>query len=81
MSEIKKYLNEEGLGVVASEINTKLTQFTTMPTASADYTGKIIQYIGNSTNTYTQGFFYTSTIDDDTADPVTYKWQEIELFR
>ena len=33
----------------------------------------------NSTNTYTQGFFYTSTIDDDTADPVTYKWQEIEL--
>ena len=33
-------------------------QFSAMPTASADYLNRIIQYVGNTTTDYTSGNFY-----------------------
>ena len=34
-------------------------QVTTFPTASVDHVGKIYQYIGQTTNDYTNGYYYT----------------------
>lgn len=34
------------------------TQFPAMPTPSADYAGRVIQYVGNTTSSYTKGYFY-----------------------
>lgn len=48
------------------------TQFATMPTASADYLGKIIQYTGTTDSTYTHGYFYECVSDGATTP--TYSW-------
>lgn len=38
--------------------NSPETQVSTLPTASSSYEGKILQYIGNTTQDYTHGYFY-----------------------
>lgn len=35
-----------------------MRQYTTMPTAGADYAGKIVQYVGATDTNYTRGYFY-----------------------
>ena len=49
-------------------------QFSTMPTASADNLGKVVQYVGATTSTYTKGHFY-ECVSDGEATP-TYSWVE-----
>ena len=44
-------------------------QYDTMPTASADNLGQIVQFIGTTTSTYTNGLFY-ECVTDGTA----YSW-------
>lgn len=51
-------------------------QFTTMPTA-ADYVGKVIQYIGATTASYTSGYFYKSV--EDLENPGTYIWKAVNV--
>lgn len=51
-------------------------QFTTMPTAG-DYVGKVIQYIGTTTASYTSGYFYESV--EDLENPGTYIWQAVNV--
>lgn len=46
-----------------------ILQFDTMPTASVDNVGAIIQYVGTTTGTYTNGYFYECTEDNG-----TYSW-------
>ena len=46
-------------------------RYTTMPTASQDNEGDIVQYIGTTTSTYTNGYFYKCIYEDD-----VYKWVE-----
>ena len=45
-------------------------QFPAMPTASADYLGRVIQYVGTTTSTYTNGYFYRCV-----ASGSSYVWQ------
>lgn len=52
-------------------------QYNTMPTASADNLGKIVQYTGVDTQDYTQGHFYV-VVSDGESTP-TYSWQEISF--
>lgn len=54
-----------------------IMQFSTMPTASADNLGKIIQYTGTTTSSFTQGHFYI--VVSDGATTPTYSWQEISF--
>lgn len=53
------------------------TQFAAMPTASADYLGKIIQYTGTTDATYTHGLFY-ECVSDGASTP-TYSWAQTEV--
>ena len=48
------------------------TQFSTMPVASEDNVGKIIQYIGDATGDLIPGYFYQCVSDGE--DPATYSW-------
>ena len=48
-----------------------LPQYDTMPVPSSSNEGQILQYIGNTTSTYTKGYFY-ECINDGGA----YKWVE-----
>ena len=53
------------------------TQYATMPTASADTVGKIVQYTGTTDSTYTNGYFYIGTTDEQ--DPATYSWENMQV--
>jgi hypothetical protein len=44
--------------VLTPEILNKLIQYTTMPTASLDYVGQIVLYLGATNANYTNGCFY-----------------------
>ena len=51
-------------------------QYTTMPTASAEYYGKIVQYIGTTTSQYTQGYFYKCDLG---LRPGSYRWVKTDV--
>ena len=55
-------------------LQTKI-QFSTMPTASVDYLNEIVQYIGETDATYTNGYFY-KCVSDGAVTP-TYSWVEV----
>lgn len=52
-------------------------QTTTLPTASVDNLGKIMQYTGTTDSTYTNGYFY-QVVSDGQATP-TYSWENINV--
>lgn len=54
-----------------------IIQYSTMPTASADNVGDIVQFVGTTTASYTNGYFYKCVSDG--ADPATYSWEEVEV--
>lgn len=53
-------------------------QYETLPTASADNLGQIVQYIGATNASYTNGYFY-KCVSDGAVDP-TYSWEELYDF-
>lgn len=64
----KKYVDDKVLSA--------MPQKETLPEASADYLGKIYQYIGADTEDYTQGFFY-QCVATTIGDVTTYSWNEL----
>jgi len=72
-----KYLNAVGTNSVISEIKTRLatkvTQVTTMDTASVDNLGSIVLFTGTS-NDYSTGAFYQSVYDEAASE---YKWAQL----
>jgi len=55
-------------------LNGKIGKFETMPSASADFMGKIIQYIGETSGAFTSGYFYKCTQSGS-----TYEWTRINV--
>lgn len=53
-------------------------QYETMPTATSADEDKIVQYIGDTTSTYTNGYFY-KCVEDSSTTPSTYKWEAITV--
>lgn len=45
---------------------TNLVQYTTMPTAKRILRGRIVQYVGETNENYTNGYFYKCTVKDET---------------
>lgn len=48
-----------------------------IPTPSNTELGNIVQYIGETTENYTQGYFYKCISDG--ADPAVYSWEQIDV--
>ena len=55
-----------------------IIQYSTMPTASAETIGKIIQYIGTTSNNYTNGYFYIGTSTTENNE-TTYSWTALNV--
>lgn len=53
-----------------------IMQYSTMPTAAASNVDKIVQYIGATSSSYTNGYFYKCEEDDSTT-PSTYSWEVV----
>lgn len=49
-----------------------IIQYSTMPTASASNEGQIVQYVGTTDSTYTNGYFYKCVEDTN-----VYSWENI----
>lgn len=57
-----------------TELEKKVPQYTTLPTASATYENKIVQFIGVTTSDYINGFFYKCVLENS-----VYVWKNIEV--
>ena len=57
-------------------LQTKM-QFTSMPTASSEYVGKVFEYIGETDATFTHGYFYE--VAEDLDNPGSYIWTDVEV--
>ena len=74
-------------GITNSNItdwNNKISQYSTMPQASSETVGEIVQYIGTTNNTYTHGYFYEGdsieVLDGETFETITtYVWKHIDV--
>lgn len=53
-------------------------QVSTVPTAASINEGQIIQYIGTTTSSYTNGYFYKCTSDGATPTP-SYSWIRVDV--
>ena len=65
------------ISIITDESFEAVPQYSTMPTASADNVGEVVQYIGASDATYVHGFFYESVSDGES--PATYEWTNIQI--
>lgn len=71
-----RYDNTNSIFVRLDDEEIDYFQKTSLPTASADYLGKVYQYIGSNTADYMHGFFYECFEDEDV--PGVYYWEEVE---
>lgn len=58
------------------DIRDNTIQLSEIPTASLDYLGRVVQYIGNTTSTYTRGYFYECVA---TGTPALYSWEQVDV--
>lgn len=69
-------LDAEDVGALPSSTTIPdAVQYSTMPTASADNEGQIVQFVG-ATDTYTNGYFYKCT---GAGEPVVYSWSQVDV--
>ena len=63
--------------VISTALDTKqdIIQYSTMPSAEGNL-GSIVQFVGTTTSTYTNGYFYKSVYDSTTD---TYSWQAVNF--
>ena len=52
-------------------------QYSTMPTATAEMAGNIVQFTGTTGANYTNGYFYKCVSDGQ--DPATYSWTQTDV--
>jgi len=79
LEEVSEHIGKE----VASEIDKKESTFryTTMPIASADNVGQVVQYIGETTQVepiYTNGYFY-KCVPKEVEGETVYEWESVEV--
>ena len=74
MSETK--INASQTTITAEDIGAS-SAFDTMPTAAVGYLNKIVQYVGTTDATYTNGYFYKCVSDGQ--NPATYSWTAVAV--
>lgn len=68
----KQYLDYEGFEHTIERLRRK-----EMPTASVDYVGQIVQYVGSTNSDYVKGYYYECVSDGET--PATYSWVQRDI--
>lgn len=66
---------ETSISEALAEVDNRVA---TMPTASADNLGDIVQYVGTTTASYTNGYFY-KCVEDSSTNPSTYSWEQTNV--
>lgn len=69
--------NKTGAVVLDASDVDAIPQYSTMPTATAEMAGNIVQFTGTTDANYTNGYFYKCVSDEQT--PATYSWENIEV--
>lgn len=62
---------------IITDLDNEAVQVDTLPTASASEEGKIYQFIGTTTASYTNGYFYKCVSDGQ--NPATYSWTQVDV--
>ena len=75
-SGVAQILNKPSIPTKASDVDA-VPQLSTLPTASADNVGDIVQFVGTTTSSYTNGYFYKCVSDGQ--NPATYSWEAVEV--
>ena len=70
------YVSNTVLQTSLSEKEDKF-KYSSMPTANEDYLNKIVQYIGTTTQDYTNGYFYKCVSDGESTP--TYSWTQTNV--
>lgn len=65
-----------GAVVLTAEDVNAIPQYEEMPTASADLDGVIVQYVGATDETYTNGYFYKCA---GAGEPIVYSWTQTNV--
>lgn len=65
-----------GAVVLGAEDVDAVPQYSTMPTASADNLGEIVQFIGTTDANYTNGYFYKCIA---AGEPAVYSWTQANV--
>lgn len=71
----KSYRYNSSIFVRIDEEEGQVVQIATLPTASADNLGKIYEYVGATTQDYTNGVFYQCVFDGTS----TYSWEVCDV--
>lgn len=66
----------QGNKIISGTMDNGVAQFSVMP-AAGSYPNKIVQYIGVTDGTYTNGYFYKSVSNGQT--PATYTWTQTDV--
>ena len=74
MAETK--INASQTTITASDIGAARAA-TVLPTASVSEEGKIYQFVGTTTASYTNGYFYKCVSDGQ--NPATYSWERVDV--
>ena len=69
--------SKTGTVVLAASDVGAIPQYSTMPTATAEIVGNIVQFTGTTDANYTNGYFYKCVSDGQ--DPATYSWEAVEV--
>ena len=79
-ADLTNYYTKEEINNIISETNNS-TQVEEMPEPSEENKGTIVQYIGDTNNTYVTGYFYQvvekTIINEDGSETTIYVWEEI----
>lgn len=70
------YVTSTDLTTLLADKQDKM-QYATLPTASAELVGKIVEYTGVTSNGLTHGYFYECVSDGE--NPATYSWQQTNV--
>lgn len=65
------------ISLITDEDFEAVPQWSSLPVASADYVGKVVQFIGTTDSSYTHGYFYECISNGLT--PATYSWAQTDV--
>ena len=76
--EVKDTLEVGTYVSITDDYEDEVIQWSVMPDANSDYLEKIVQYVGETNDDYTNGYFYECCVVEG-SDPYVYEWKAKEV--